>query len=92
MVRAIARELGLLSPGRCSARITTTLHSLRMEHHEPSGMYVNWYDETDGTILRSGSTGAPVVPFARASTWAGSAPPCTWSPRPIPATAACPPL
>ena len=73
----IARELGLLSPGRCSARITTTLHSLqRMEHHEPSGMYVNWYDETDGTILRSWpGTGAPVVPFASSVDmgWLGAA-------------------
>jgi hypothetical protein len=73
----IARELGLLSPGRARARITATLHSLeRMEHHEPSGMYVNWYDETDRSILRSWpGTGAEVVPFVSSVDmgWLGAA-------------------
>ncbi len=73
----VARELGLLSSGRARARIAATLRSLeRMEHHEPSGMYVNWYDETDRTILRSWpGTGADVVPFVSSVDmgWLGAA-------------------
>ena len=61
----IARELRLITPGEARRRIAATLTSLEsMEHHEPSGMYVNWYDEVDGTILRSWpGTGDLVVPF-----------------------------
>lgn len=73
----IARELGLLTPGHARNRIAATLTSLeRMEHHEPSGMYVNWYDETDRSVLRSWpGTGAPVVPFVSSVDmgWLGAA-------------------
>ncbi|HEX7350270.1 glucoamylase family protein [Brachybacterium sp.] len=73
----VARELGLITPGECRNRISRTLDSLeQMEHHEPSGMYVNWYDETDGSVLRSWpGTGAPVVPFVSSVDmgWLGAA-------------------
>ncbi|WP_114854652.1 glucoamylase family protein [Brachybacterium sp. YJGR34] len=73
----IARELGLITPGHARSRISRTLDALEtMEHHEPSGMYVNWYDERDGTILRSWpGTGAPVVPFVSSVDmgWLGAA-------------------
>lgn len=73
----IARELGLLTPGHARRRIARTLESLeRMEKHEPSGMYFNWYDENDGSVLRSWpGTGAEVVPFVSSVDmgWLGAA-------------------
>ncbi|MFC0672915.1 glucoamylase family protein [Brachybacterium hainanense] len=73
----IARELRLITPGEARSRIAVTLASLeRMEHHEPSGMYVNWYDETDGTVLRSWpGSGSPMVPFVSSVDmgWLGAA-------------------
>ncbi len=50
----VARELGIITaasarPG--SIRTLTTLGT--MEHHEPSGMYYNWYDEATGEALRT---------------------------------------
>ena len=47
-----------------------------MEHHEPSGMYYNWYDETDRSVLRSWpGSGDPVVPFVSSVDmgWLGAA-------------------
>src|SRR6476620_2038915 len=61
----VARELGIISRGECTRRLLQTLHTLsRMEHHEPSGMYYNWYDEATGAKLtsRTGS-GDRVYPF-----------------------------
>ncbi|WP_062947810.1 glucoamylase family protein [Brachybacterium sp. sponge] len=73
----VARELRLITPGDARRRIAATLTSLEeMEHHEPSGMYVNWYDEVDGTILRAWpGSGAPVVPFVSSVDmgWLGAA-------------------
>src|SRR6478736_1276206 len=41
-----ARELGIIPRGEATARLIRTLKTLyRMEHHVPSGMYYNWYDE-----------------------------------------------
>jgi hypothetical protein len=49
----VARDLGLITPGECNRRIRRTLTTLlRMEHHEPSGMYYNWYDPKDGSVIR----------------------------------------
>ena len=73
----VARELGFLSADEASTRIARTLTSLEgMERHDPSGMYVNWYDEVDGSIVRSWpGTGAVVVPFVSSVDmgWLGAA-------------------
>lgn len=73
----IARELGLLTPGHARNRIARTLETLeQMERHEPSGMYFNWYDEADGSVLRAWpGTGEPVVPFVSSVDmgWLGAA-------------------
>jgi hypothetical protein len=58
----VARDLGLISPGECTRRIRRTLRTLlRMAHHEPSGMYYNWYDPRDGSVV----TQWPLAPFDR---------------------------
>ena len=47
-----------------------------MEHHEPSGMYFNWYDEATGATLRTWpEDGKPVEPFVSSvdSGWLGAA-------------------
>ncbi len=47
-----------------------------MEHHEPSGMFFNWYDEATGAALRTWPTsGDPVEPFVSSvdSGWLGAA-------------------
>ena len=67
--------------GECTKRLTQTLKTLlRMEHHEPSGMYYNWYDEATGEKLTSWPgrrrPGRPVP--APASTTAGSARRSRW--------------
>jgi hypothetical protein len=61
----VARELGLISRSECSRRIGQTLHTLqRMSHHEPSGMFYNWYDErTAKPLTRWPTDGNPVAPF-----------------------------
>lgn len=73
----IARELGLLTPGHARRRIARTLETLEtLEHHEPSGMFYNWYDETDGSVVRAWpGTGARVVPFVSSVDmgWLGAA-------------------
>ncbi len=48
----VARDLGLISRSECSRRIEQTLRTLmRMDHHAPSGMFYNWYDESNGEVL-----------------------------------------
>ena len=48
----VARELGLIGAGECLERLTRTLTTLsRMKHHEPSGMFYNWYDEATGDVV-----------------------------------------
>ncbi|MEE1618357.1 glucoamylase family protein [Brachybacterium sp. J153] len=73
----VARELDLITPGESRRRIARTLKTLqRMKRHEPSGMYVNWYDEADGSILRSWpGSGDVVVPFVSSVDmgWLGAA-------------------
>jgi len=61
----VARDLGLISRAECSRRLTRTLRTLtKMDHHEPSGQYYNWYDEATGQVLRSWpSDGNTVYPF-----------------------------
>lgn len=73
----IARDLGFLTFGHARRRISRTLDSLeQMERHEPSGMYVNWYDPHDGSIVRSWpEDGEPVTPFVSSVDmgWLGAA-------------------
>ncbi|GAA1329898.1 hypothetical protein GCM10009592_19780 [Brachybacterium rhamnosum] len=73
----VARELGLITPGESRRRVARTLRTLAaMERHEPSGMYVNWYDEADGSILRTWpGSGDVVVPFVSSVDmgWLGAA-------------------
>ncbi len=61
----VARDLGLITRTECSRRIGQTLQTLStMRHHEPSGMYYNWYDEASGAVLTSWPTdGSTVYPF-----------------------------
>ncbi|MBT9256868.1 DUF3131 domain-containing protein [Phycicoccus sp. MAQZ13P-2] len=73
----VARELGIITPGEATRRVRRTLSTLlRMEHHEPSGMYFNWYDETSGAVLTTWpDSGDPVQPFVSSvdSGWLGAA-------------------
>lgn len=73
----VARELGLISAAECRRRLIRTLKTVeRMEHHEPSGMYYNWYDEATGEALRAWpTTGAVVHPFVSSvdNGWLGAA-------------------
>ena len=48
----IARELGIISAGECEDRLTQTLTTVKgLKHHEPSGMFYNWYDEATGDVI-----------------------------------------
>lgn len=73
----IARDLGLIGRRECDARVAATLKTLgRMEHHRPSGMFYNWYDETDGSVLRTWpEDGTTVTPFVSSVDmgWRGAA-------------------
>lgn len=73
----VARELGIISAADASARMLRTISTLeRMEHHEPSGMFFNWYDEATGDALRTWpGSGDPVEPFVSSvdSGWLGAA-------------------
>lgn len=72
----VARELGFISRGQCTARLVRTLHTLlRMEHHEPSGMYYNWYDEATGEKLTAFPGGDPIDAFLSSvdNGWLGAA-------------------
>ena len=58
-------------------RLVQTLNTLlRMEHHEPSGMYYNWYDEATGEVLTTWpEDGSRVYPFLSSvdNGWLGAA-------------------
>ncbi len=73
----VARELRIINPGECARMVRRTLQTLlRMEHHEPSGMYYNWYDEGTGEALRAWpGTGDTVHPFVSSvdNGWLGAA-------------------
>lgn len=73
----VARDLGIITPGESRRRIKQTLTTLeRMEHHQPSGMYVNWYDPRDGSVvLEWPGSGDPVEPFVSSidAAWLGAA-------------------
>jgi hypothetical protein len=73
----VARELGLIDRGEATRRVMRTLTTLqRMEHHEPSGLYYNWYDEATGEKLTTWpESGDTVYPFVSSvdSGWLGAA-------------------
>jgi hypothetical protein len=72
-----ARELGIITPYECNRMVRRTMRTLLlMEHHEPSGMYFNWYDEATGKALRRWpSTGERIYPFVSSvdNGWLGAA-------------------
>lgn len=73
----VARDLGIINPGHCRNLIARTLRTLeRMERHDASGMYFNWYDEATGDVLRVWpDSGDVVVPFVSSVDmgWLGAA-------------------
>ena len=73
----VARDLGIINPGECRNRIGRTLRTLaRMEKHEPSGMFYNWYDEATGEVLHTWPEDGNVVkPFVSSVDmgWLGAA-------------------
>ncbi len=60
-----ARETGLITTAEASRRIALTLKTLpRLEKHEASGMFYNWYDPTTLAKLRAWPVNGDVVkPF-----------------------------
>ncbi|GAA2158131.1 uncharacterized protein DUF3131 [Humibacillus xanthopallidus] len=73
----VARELGIITRGEATGRLIRTLKTVeRMEHHTPSGMYYNWYDEATATALHTWpDSGDKVVPFCSSvdNGWLGAA-------------------
>lgn len=61
----VARDLDIITPGEARDRIAQTLATLsRMEIHEPSGQFYNWYNPATGEELTAWPpTGDPVYPF-----------------------------
>ena len=61
----IARELAIISPGECRKRLAQTLKTMAgLKHHEPSGMFYNWYDEANGDVVTVWpENGTTVYPF-----------------------------
>ena len=44
-----ARDIGVISPSQARRRIAATLATVgRLERHQPSGMFYNWYDPASG--------------------------------------------
>lgn len=73
----VARDLRIINPGEASRRIRQVLRTLQtMEHHTASGMYFNWYDPRDGSVILTWpDNGDPVVPFVSSvdAAWLGAA-------------------
>ncbi|UFU06093.1 glucoamylase family protein [Ruania halotolerans] len=60
----VARDLGLISRSEAHERMSVTLGTLAgMEHHEPSGMYFNWYDEATGDLIDEFDSGEQIKHF-----------------------------
>ncbi|GIJ43342.1 hypothetical protein Val02_02280 [Virgisporangium aliadipatigenens] len=61
----VARDLGLVPRREAHERIAKALRTLgRLDHHEPSGMFYNWYDPRDGSVVTVWpEDGNPVTPF-----------------------------
>lgn len=73
----VARELGIINRGECTKRLLRTLHTVDgLQHHAPSGMFYNWYDEATGAVLTTWPTdGNRVYPFLSSvdNGWLGAA-------------------
>ena len=73
----VARDLGIISVKKSIILIRRTLTTLaRMEKHEPSGMFYNWYDEATGEVLHTWpEDGNVVYPFVSSVDmgWLGAA-------------------
>ena len=73
----VARDLGFISSAEARIRLIRTLKTVeRMQHHEPSGMYYNWYAEDTGEVITSWpGTGDRVYPFLSSvdNGWLGAA-------------------
>jgi hypothetical protein len=61
----VAERLGIIRRSELVARMRTTLSTLeRMERHEPSGQFYNWYDHRTGEKLTVWPpSGAPLTPI-----------------------------
>jgi len=61
----VARELGIITADECRQRLTQTLTTLSgLKHHEPSGMFYNWYDEATGNVITVWPVdGSTIYPF-----------------------------
>ena len=72
----VARDLGIVNARECSRRIKQSLDTLAgLDHHTASGMYFNWYDPSDGSVIRSWpESGDPVTPFVSSvdAAWLGA--------------------
>jgi hypothetical protein len=61
-----ARDAGIISPSAARKRITATLASVaRLERHQPSGMFYNWYDPATGAKLTTWPVDGNAVPQLR---------------------------
>jgi Putative glucoamylase/Protein of unknown function (DUF3131) len=61
----IARDIGLIDAGEARQRMSLTLRTMeRVDRHDDSGMYYNWYVPKTGEVLRTDPDhGTPIVPF-----------------------------
>jgi Putative glucoamylase/Protein of unknown function (DUF3131) len=61
----VAREMGIISSAECRRRLSQTLTTMsRLKHHEPSGMFYNWYDEASGDVITVWpADGSTIYPF-----------------------------
>ena len=73
----VARDLRIITPGEANNRIRQTLRTLKkMTHHDAAGMYFNWYDPRDGSVvLNWPEDGNAVEPFVSSidAAWLGAA-------------------
>ena len=73
----VAEELGLIRRAELVLRCRRTLATLlTMKHHVPSGMFYNWYDEADGSVITTWPTdGSKIYPFLSSvdNGWLGAA-------------------
>ncbi|AGZ42607.1 glucoamylase family protein [Actinoplanes friuliensis] len=61
----VARDLGIISKSEARRRVSQTLDTLAgLKHHTPSGMYYNWYDPRDASVVTTWpEDGSVVTPF-----------------------------
>jgi putative glucoamylase/uncharacterized protein DUF3131 len=61
----VARDMGLISAAEAQRRIATTLTTLgRLERHDPSGQFYNWYNpDTGAKLTRWPVDNSTVYPF-----------------------------